>query len=67
MRLTLNLIRLAGAVPPLRFLIRRWFSAPVLPVQAFGLSFKNPVGLAGGYDKDGSGLEGAGLPGLWAY
>jgi dihydroorotate dehydrogenase len=56
--LTLNMIRLAGALPPLREILRRWFSAPALPVQAFGLTFANPVGLAGGYDKDGLGWRG---------
>lgn len=28
------------------------------PVQAFGLTFKNPVGLAAGYDKDGIAVKG---------
>ena len=56
--LTLNMIRLAGALPPLREILRRWFSAPSNPVQAFGLTFANPVGLAGGYDKDGLGWRG---------
>jgi dihydroorotate dehydrogenase len=56
--LTLHLIRLVGAIPPLGALVRRWFAASALPVQAFGISFKNPVGLAGGYDKDGLGWKG---------
>lgn len=56
--LTLNLVRLVGAIPPLRAGVRRWFAAPVRPVQAFGLTFRNPVGLAGGYDKDGLGWRG---------
>jgi dihydroorotate dehydrogenase len=62
--LTLNLIRLVGGVPPLRSLVREWFAAPALPVQAFGLSFRNPVGLAGGYDKDGLGWRGLACLGL---
>ncbi len=56
--LTLNLVRLVGAIPPLRAGVRRWFAAPARPVQAFGLTFRNPVGLAGGYDKDGLGWRG---------
>jgi dihydroorotate dehydrogenase len=32
--------------------------APPKPVSAFGLAFKNPVGLAAGYDKDGLALGG---------
>ena len=42
----------------MRALIRTWFSAPEKPVQAFGLAFRNPVGLAAGYDKDGSAWRG---------
>lgn len=51
--LTLRLLRLAGALPPVSWLLRRWFSAPSRPVQAFGVDFINPLGLAAGYDKDG--------------
>ena len=32
---------------------------PVLAVQAFGLSFPNPVGLAAGFDKHGEAIDGA--------
>lgn len=56
--LTLGLVRLAGALPPLAWSLRRLFSAPELPVSAFGLRFCNPVGLAAGYDKDGLGWRG---------
>ena len=51
--LTLKLMRLVGRFPPLGALLRAWFSAPDKLVQAFGLTFPNPVGLAAGYDKDG--------------
>jgi dihydroorotate dehydrogenase len=56
--LTLNLIRLAGALPPVRALLRAWYAGPDKPVSAFGLTFRNPVGLAAGYDKDGLGWHG---------
>jgi len=56
--LTLNLVRLAGALPPTRALLRLWFGAPARPVEAFGLTFANPIGLAAGYDKDGLGWRG---------
>jgi len=56
--LTLSLIRLAGALPPARAFLRSIFSGPQKPVQAFGLTFKNPIGLAAGYDKDGLGWQG---------
>lgn len=49
---TLHLIRLAN-YQPLNFLLRTIYSTPEKPVQAFGLHFRNPVGLAAGYDKDG--------------
>ncbi len=50
--LTLQLIRLGG-YQPLNFLLRAMYTAPGKPVDAFGLHFSNPVGLAAGYDKDG--------------
>ena len=56
--LTLGLLRLAGALPPVRLALRRLFAVPASPVQAFGLVFPNPVGLASGYDKDGLGWRG---------
>jgi dihydroorotate dehydrogenase len=34
------------------------YSAPSKPVTAFGLTFKNPIGLAAGYDKDGIAIRG---------
>ena len=57
-RLTLSLIQLAGKLPFIRNGLRDMFAAPAQPVQAFGLTFPNPVGLAAGYDKDGLGWQG---------
>jgi dihydroorotate dehydrogenase len=50
---TLQLLRLVGSFPLLGALLKAWFAAPALPVEVFGLTFTNPVGLAAGYDKDG--------------
>jgi dihydroorotate dehydrogenase len=50
--LTLQLIRL-GAYQPFNLLLRAIYTVPGKPVEAFGLHFPNPVGLAAGYDKDG--------------
>ncbi len=51
--LSLNLLRLVGLLPPLRWTVKRALSAaPGRPVEAFGLTFANAVGLAAGYDKD---------------
>ena len=55
--LTLQLIRL-GAIRPFDFFLRVIFAAPRKPVEAFGLHFPNPVGLAAGYDKDGNAWRG---------
>jgi dihydroorotate dehydrogenase len=56
--ITLGLIRLAGYIPILRELLSKIYAAPPQPVRVFGLEFKNPVGLAAGYDKDGLGWRG---------
>jgi dihydroorotate dehydrogenase len=54
--LTVYLLRLAGAVSPVGYFLRQIFSSyshEDIAVEAFGLKFSNPVGLAAGYDKDG--------------
>jgi dihydroorotate dehydrogenase len=56
--LTLNLIRLAGDIEPVNWLLRRMFIVPASPVKAFGLNFSNSIGLAAGYDKAGLGWRG---------
>ncbi len=51
--LSLNLLRLVGVLPPLSWTVRRALAVVRgRPVEAFGLTFSNPVGLAAGYDKD---------------
>jgi dihydroorotate dehydrogenase len=56
--LTLQSIRLAGILPPVRGFLQVLFAGPEKPVEVFGLKFKNPVGLAAGYDKDGIAVSG---------
>lgn len=58
--LTLRLLALAGALPPIRAWLRRIFTpqTPGLGVRAFGLDFRNPVGMAAGFDKDGRAIHG---------
>ena len=57
---TIQLLRLAGALPPAAALLRAFFqprrSGPT--VRQFGLNFSNPLGMAAGYDKDGLGWRG---------
>ena len=57
---TITMLGLAGRLPPVAALLRAIFR-PARPgpcVQAFGLSFANPLGMAAGYDKDGVGWRG---------
>ncbi len=57
-RIAIQIISLAGKIPLMPAILRRFYAAPDYPVQAFGLNFKNPVGLAAGYDKDALGWRG---------
>ncbi|HEX6036136.1 MAG TPA: quinone-dependent dihydroorotate dehydrogenase [Anaerolineales bacterium] len=57
-QLTLQAIRFAGNFPPSRWMLTQLYRAPSKPVQAFGLTFQNPVGLAAGYDKDALAIRG---------
>lgn len=57
-QLTLQLLRVAGLIPPVVWVLQRMYAAPSMPVRAFGLFFKNPVGLAAGYDKDAVAIRG---------
>jgi dihydroorotate dehydrogenase len=55
--LTLQLMRI-GRIQPINAILRTLYSAPKKPVEAFGITFKNPVGLAAGYDKDAIAIRG---------
>ncbi|MCL4529044.1 MAG: quinone-dependent dihydroorotate dehydrogenase [Chloroflexi bacterium] len=56
-QLTLNALRAAN-YEPLNWFVSQIFKPPSKPVEAFGLKFKNPVGLAAGYDKDAVAMRG---------
>jgi dihydroorotate dehydrogenase len=56
-QLTLRLIRIGGR-QPIYSILRAIYSTPSKPVRAFGLTFKNPIGLAAGYDKDAVAVRG---------
>ena len=56
--LTLKVLHNTGKFAPLRWLVAQQFKAPSKPVEVFGLKFRNPVGLAAGYDKDGIAIRG---------
>jgi len=57
-QLTLNALRLAGNFPPSNWFLTQLYRTPAKPVQVFGLTLKNPVGLAAGYDKDAIAING---------
>ena len=65
-RLGFGLIRLIGAVPVLRALLRRLLAPrdPVLRVRALGMELAGPLGLAAGFDKDGQGTAALGALGF---
>ena len=64
--LTLNALRLAQALPFGTHLLRGLFEVndARLEVEAFGLRFKNRIGLAAGYDKNGVAVRGLGALGF---
>jgi dihydroorotate dehydrogenase len=55
---TLKALSLAGNFALSRWALQLLFAAPSKPVDAFGLTFKNPIGIAAGYDKDGIAVRG---------
>lgn len=57
-RLTLYALAVAGGFTPARWLMYALYHGPQHPVHVFGLTFKNPIGLAAGYDKDGIAVRG---------
>ena len=57
-QLTLNMLRIGGNQSPSRWFLTQLYKTPSKPVKAFGLTFKNPVGLAAGYDKDALAING---------
>ncbi len=57
-QLTLYALRSTQYFPPARWILQQIYKTPSKPVQAFGLTFKNPVGLAAGYDKDAVAING---------
>ena len=63
-QVTLQAIRLAGNFTLSRWMLNQFYKAPIKPVQAFGLTFKNPIGLAAGYDKDALAIRGLGALGF---
>jgi dihydroorotate dehydrogenase len=59
-------LRLVTAVPPLRGLLHRMLAPrdPLLATTVFGVHFPGPLGLAAGFDKDGTGVSAWGALGF---
>jgi len=57
---TLSLLAFASQMPPVRRWLAQLFecSDPRLESEIFGLHFRNPVGIAAGYDKNGIAVHG---------
>ncbi len=53
-RVVLGLLRLTGLLPAGRWLLGRFWVVrhPALEREVFGIKFRNPVGLAAGFDRD---------------
>lgn len=56
--LTLHALRLAGNLSLTHWALTKIFKAPAKPVEILGLKFRNPLGIAAGYDKNGLALRG---------
>ncbi len=56
--LTLLALRASGSFAPLRWVLSQAYRGPEKPLQVMGLRFRNPVGLAAGYDKDAAAVRG---------
>lgn len=58
-RLTARGLRLVNGIPVKRRLLRRLLAPrdPALRIQALGLDFASPLGLAAGFDKDAAGYD----------
>lgn len=54
---SMNSLRNLCAVPGIRSILASSFQPKEIPVQAFGLTFRNPVGLAAGFDKNAMYLD----------
>src|SRR5688572_29361890 len=63
-QLSLRLLQLTGSFILSNLLLKQIYKVPSKPVEAIGLTFKNPIGLAAGYDKNGIALAGLSVLGF---
>lgn len=55
---TLKLLRVVGSTGVGRGFVKSFYRATDNPIELFGVTFKNQIGLAAGYDKDGTAWKG---------
>ena len=53
----MNLLKMACAVPIIKTTLEKYFRAKESPVNLLGLTFKNPIGLGAGFDKNAQYLK----------
>jgi dihydroorotate dehydrogenase len=63
-QLSLRLLQLTGNFSISNLLLKQIYKTKSKPVEAFGFTFKNPVGLAAGYDKNGIAMNGLNMLGF---
>ena len=62
--LVIKSLHLAGK-PPFEFLLKQLLACPHgMPKQVMGITFKNPIGLAAGADKNAEAIDGFGAMGF---
>ena len=54
---TMHSLKNACSLSPIRATLEKSFNSKEIPVRAFGLDFRNPVGLAAGFDKNAAYLR----------
>ncbi len=59
LRLSVWRMRLLAAMPAGKYILRRLYAPPAakLEREVFGLKFSSPVGIAAGYDRDGTSID----------
>lgn len=57
-QLSLRFLQLTGSFTLSNLLLKQIYKTKPRPVEAFGFTFKNPIGLAAGYDKNAIALAG---------
>jgi len=49
---SMKMLRLICSIEVFQYFLQKWLAPPYQPVKLWGLNFRNPVGLAAGFDKN---------------